>query len=550
MKRIVFYGILGLLVLGTALVYSCKPEENIEAMSNDGSVGELSYAWSQSQLGDTAIVVCQQTVVYKEKGQTKVIYPKAMVKVWPKTPVIDYTKGNDPTPIFIKTSSVNGYKGTNPRQRVINQEITLLDGQIINAQITSDLYSYKSSSGREMFFPHIELQELMFGSASYRYASGTSGTAYPEMTFNFYWNATNGGESGTEKISVSYTKNEVTQADKLLTQFFDKGIEWTGDNTFVLYVEQTQRWQIAGEKKVKKTSPVLDFSLIGKENKNITASKFDFVGTLKADDTLPKDTISNGWNIKKATATKTVMFSNGAEYFEDTFTYPKYEASFVFEGTTFEFDLSVEFTENHRITKQSEDKANNMTTGVVTFGDRSFTSTVLTSMTKDEATPSEPDVTGSKHGKILGYSVTAVFDPAALNGGKTASITKKCVLVHYERGYDWGICEYNQDFPTNFTYTSSTYKGFDSAAKHSVTEEFQLARTVQSNSSMLWYNSSNKLIAGLDALTCKIYGWENVVDGIYASQIKTYKANYKNDNYQLTLTAPDGTTKVFQSSPY
>jgi hypothetical protein len=318
------------------------------------------------------------------------------------------------------------------------------------------------------------------------------------------------------------------------------GIDWN-ETSFSPYVEKTEIWQIAGEKKKKTSGPKLDFEVTASDHLNIDVTDFDFSSTLTSDATTKQDISQNGWTIKKGTSTKTVNFSNGKEFFYNSFSYPLYDISFTLDGEAFEFDLSVDFKETSNISYLSETSGKNTTVATIKVAEKSFEKTVVTYMTKKS--PATPD-TSSRYGKILGYSVTAVFEPQGI--ADKGTITKKCVLIHYEKGYEWGICAYSENFPSSFTFTETAFGEFDSAAKRNATADFELARSVTSSASILWYNDNNRRINGIDALNCKIYGWENIVDDIYSAEIKNYTAEY-GDEYTITLVAPDGSSKTFSS---
>jgi len=516
-----------------ALVCSSCAEEHIYPQSNNGTLGTLGFTWSQNTSGDTITLFCNQTLSYSDENGSHVVTPVATVKLFAQLKEVEYTAGTDPTPVYLKSTSNSGYEGVNPRCRTIEQKLYFNDDQVITALITMPIYSY-FEGGRELFYPYIQFQELIFANVS---ATATSAV----INFNLPWQISNGDESGQKVMTLSYAKKAVTEKDKLLKSSYAIGVDWNG-TSFSPYVEKTEIWQIAKEKKIKASCPWLPFELTASDHLALDVTDFDFSSTLTSDATAKQDISQDGWSIKRGTSTKTVNFSNEKEFFANSFSYPLYDVSFDWNGEVFEFDLSVEFKETSQIAHLSETTGKNTTVATVKIAEKSFEKTVVTSMTKK--TPVIPDGT-SKYGKVLGYSVTAVFEPQGIKD-ESISITKKCVLIHYEKGYEWGICAYSENFPTSYTFTETTYDSFDSAAKRSASDEFELARTVESTTSILWYNDSNRRINGIDALSCGINGWENIVDGIYASEIIGYNAEYNND-YTITLTAPDGSSKTFSS---
>ena len=513
----------------------CSNEQN-PTQDNNGSLGSLSYTWSDTVIGDTTFLVCKQTLCFSTKNGLQTYYPEAIVKLYPKIPIIEISLDDNPEPVYVKSATNDGYEGTNPRKRIIYQELYLDDGQILMAEITTPLYSYMNQ-GRELFHPHVELNNLVFANVT---MSEENNVFYPTLTFSISWFTSTKDAKGKKYISVRYAKKIINNSDKLIRTTYNQGLEWISSSAFSLYVEKTEYWQKAGTKKYKNSSPTLNFEITPSDHRSLEVTDFNFTGRLSSPSIVKTDISKNSWKLKQGTAKKTVIFSNGKEYFEDNFSYPVYDASLTWEGKTFEFDLSVDFKESHNIAILSEDKGKNTTVCTVTFANKFFEKTVLTAMTKKSTIP---DVT-SKYGKILGWKVTAVFDTEAIK--KKEKITQKCVLIHYEKGYEWGICAYDNAFPTTFTYTQNTFNGFDSAAKRDGETSFQLARTLQTDTSIRWFDEYNNQISGIDALTCKFKGWANMVNGVYASEISGYSASF-NNNYSLTITAPNGQTKTFSS---
>lgn len=528
-----FYVLIGLIAM---VCFSCAGE-HIYPKSNNGTMGTLSYTWSSSENGDTIILSCNQTLSYSDENGDHVQNSVATVKLFAQSKTVEYEADTDPTPVYLKSTSNSGYEGENPRYRTIEQNLFFDDDQIITAKIAMPIYSY-FDTGRELFFPYILFQELLFNNVTIKQVGDLT---YATVNFSIPWKVNNNDdENGKQQLALTYAKTPVVNKDKVIKTSYNLGIDWN-ENSFSPFVEKTEIWQIAGEKKSKTSCPELDFEVTASDHSYIDVTDFDFSSTLSSDATTKQDISQNGWTIKKGTSTKTVNFSNGKEFFYNTFSYPLYDISFTLDGEAFEFDLSVDFKETSSITVFTDNKAKNTTVATITIAEKKFEKTVVTYMTKKS--PTTPD-TSSKYGKILGYNVTAVFEPQGI--ADKSAITKKCVLVHYEKGYEWGICAYGENFPSSFTFTETSFGEFDSAAKRNATADYELARSVTSSASILWYNDNNRRINGIDALSCKIYGWENIVDDIYSAEIKTYTAE-SSDDYTITLVAPDGSKKTFSS---
>ena len=543
-------GFLALVCAVACGVSGCTSDETMELQGNNGNVGTLRYQWSaQTMSEDTVILVCNQILTYPDySGNSRTAYPKAIVKLWPENNnTVEYTANTDPTPVYGSSHSTKGYEGISSTLYAIEQKITMKDGKVFHAKLSYDLLSY-ADNGRTLFYPHVELKELTFSEVVKLNKSGD--LVRPELEFDVPWFTSNNTGDGKQKISISYVKKAVQEADVLLSTSFSKGLNWR-DDAFQLYVEKKETWKLAGEKTTSISSPWLDFELNSSADASKEVQNFNFTGSPALTSSRPEDISQTGWKLKKSTTTQTLRFTNGVESFAHVFTYPLYEASITWEGQTFDFDLSVNFNETHSVTKFSDQSAKLTTVGSVVLDSKRIDRTTATSLSIPKTPEPDPDpypYTGPKYGKILGFYVSTVFNPALLDNGRGA-LAEKCVMVHYETGYEWGICGYNEDFPSSFTYTASAYKEFNSVAKHSANDSYQLTYVQELTSSILWYDANNKLISGIDAVTCKIYGWPHIVDRKYASMFKTYGGNYSNNNYSLTITAPSGATRTFNSSP-
>jgi hypothetical protein len=487
--------------------------------------------------------------VYTYDSRTVTLTPKAYVKLWLEKSLIYFGQNESANPIFSKETKTDGTTGSNPTRTIINKMFTFADGQVGRAEICYENYSLQLSSTTYQL-PYMVISNISYAKASVQ--SSGDDTYLAGLTFNAAWQTNDKADSGTEALLVSYNKKQSAATDQLLSTTYDKSYEWTGDKALTLFVQKNETWSVSGVKTQKYQSPTLSFDFNGKENRSLTVTSFDFTGKSSVSTSSKSDLSSDGWNIKKSTVTQTVAFSNGSETFSDVFTYPQFDAALTLDGQTFDFDLSVKFTEKHQIVKTSESYAQNTTTGVAVVLGKSFSQAVVTALsmksTAVEPDPEpDPEPDGPAYGKIIDFAVTAVFDPSELHAN--GNITKKCVSVRYEKGYEWGICEYSENFPSSFTFTQTGYTGFNSAAMDTAKSPFEAARAVDGSNAIYWYAEDNTLLAAIDVLTCKTYGWKNIVNGKYSAFISGYTTTYSSDRYTLTVTAPDGTTYKFKSSP-
>jgi hypothetical protein len=524
---------LSMLLFGVLiLVSNCSEEESLVLTGTDLPAVDYSYDWEQATNGDTLNLVCTQKIVYTYNGRTVTLEPKAYVKLWLEKSLVYFGQNESVNPIFSKETKTDGTSGTNPTRTIINKMFTFADGQVGRAEICYENYSLQLSSTTYQL-PYVAISDLTYAKASVQ--SSGDDTYLADLTFNAAWQTNDKADSGTKQMMVSYNKKQSAATDQLLSTTYDKSYEWTGDKALTLFVQKNETWSVSGVKTQKYQSPTLSFDLAGKENRSLTVTSFDFTGKSSVSTSSKSDLSSDGWNIKKSTVS-------------DVFTYPQFDASLSLDGQTFDFDLSVKFTETHQIVKTSESYAQNTTTGVAVVLGKSFSQAVVTTLSmKSTAVEPDPEPDGPAYGKIIDFAVTAVFDPSELHAN--GNITKKCVSVRYEKGYEWGIFEYSGSFPSSFTFTQTGYTGFNSAAMDTAKSPFEAARAVDGSNAIYWYAEDNTLLAAIDVLTCKTYGWKNIVNGKYSAFISGYTTTYSSDRYTLTVTAPDGTTYKFKSSP-
>lgn len=516
-------------------LFSCTAEENLFFKNDDSSV---SFEWESFEKNDTLFLVCNQKLVFSDGNDRQTLYPKACAKLYLKQDTVLFATGYSPVPKYVDSSSQEGYSGVMPRRYVFQKELTLSDGQVLFAELSSEIYS-SSSSGVEQLLPYVSVYGVSFDKAV---AENVTQGYKTTVSFNVLWKLSNESERRSKTVELSYYKKQVDEVDKLLTTTYDSGINWVGDNTFELFVKKNEIWRIQGEKTEVFSSPALDFSLEKSEDKKLGVSKVNFENTLFSSQQAKEDISQQGWTLKKGKALQTVMFSNGAEYFEDVFSYPLWEVSFELEGKKFEFDLNVTFSETNVLSYIDESTFLNATTGKVLFAGRTFERKIQTTLEVERVLPDD----GTLKGKIKGFYVTAVFDPAEIT--QKGEICKKCVLVCYENGYEWGVCAFGQDFPETFGFTKSGFSGFNSVAKRSEEASFEPARVVENREKILWYDAENHLISGIDALTAMIYGWKNTSNGVYTSFISGYQAEVSEDGLFMTLKAPSGLFKTFTSA--
>ncbi len=145
-------------------------------------------------------------------------------------------------------------------------------------------------------------------------------------------------------------------------------------------------------------------------------------------------------------------------------------------------------------------------------------------------------------GKPKGFTVTASFDPSA-------QITRRAFVFNWEEGVTYAVCNYETMLPNSgdFMFMESNYKEYNSVGyDKNNTAHWQPARGTDDSDALRWYFADGTLMSAIDkALTCKVIGWKNIVNGQYALIIEGY--TYEINGYTITVKAPDGQTVSFNS---
>lgn len=550
MRKKLFFRSLGSIWLMTLMFIfvGCADEElNISPLNNSDIITTHNCNWTTATVNDTIYLSCEQTVSYTINDDTRTLHPNAYVKLWLKKDSITFGSTDDVIPILRNTSQTDGSFGTSPKRNIITKEFTFQDGQTAIAEIMYESYTI-THQGTNSTLPHTLITDIEFNKASGSQTNSADDKYLVSLMFNVSWKVSNETTDNTESISQTYIKTRENQPDNLLKTEYQKGYNWIDENSVSFYVEKIETWSISGQKSQKYQSDMLDFSVIGYQNRSIEASNLDFSASQSTLKSEPTQVGSSPWNIQKTTITKTISFTNNLESFDDVFEYPAYIVSLAIDNQTFEYDIPIDAKISYHLTG-SGTTAQNVTTATVTVLNKTFTSNITTSISKKETEDepeTQPETSTVAYGKIINYSVTAVFDPSAIN--TNGEITKKCITIRFEEGYLWGICEYEEALPETFNYTVSGYTGFNSAAMDNTTSPYEIARAKDINGGIAWYAENNKVIAGIDDLTCMAYGWKNIVNGKYSAFVEGYSAAYSSDKYTITITAPNGQSIKFVSS--
>lgn len=561
-QKILFVGILIILLLS-----SCNGLVSSSLDFDEGDVEfvSFSYDWEQSVFKDTTQLICQQSLVYSSYGKEITLAPLAYVKLWIKQDTVSSTSEMSIKPTSYDTISSSSSSGVSPIRYKLLKSFELNDAQVIMAEIVYEDFNLSSQETGQTL-PHLEITDFTLEDINVVPGKSADDNYAISVTFNVPWSVINRGDRGTEKVGISYVKSSVGNTDdQLLSTSYDTGTEWVDASSFRLFVNKIENWKVAGTVSSKTYSPTLAFSLNPSDKPSLMAENLDFKHQVSLNQTKAEQISSDeAWNIQKKTAVQTIRFDNGSEDFTHAFSYPVYEASALVDGQEINFDLTSIFDYNIKTSQFGDRSKKIISAASIAFGDRTFDASTATLLvlrsgqgTEDGSdnqntdgednlpieTPDDPSAL--KYGRIIDFQVSAVLDVDAYQMGGT--ITKKAVVVRFEEGYYFGVCKYNEDFPTQFYYTQSGYSGFNSVAQPKAGKPFRIARAVVYKDAIKWFAEDNSLIMGIDALSCGIFGWSNIVGGIYSAFINSYNHTYSSDRYSLTLTAPSGRTLLIKS---
>lgn len=568
-QKILFTGIL-IISLLSSCSGSISPSLELD---DDVMLVSFAYDWNNTVVQDTAVLSCKQTLVYSSSGKEISVSPIAYVKLWVKQDTFLSTSVVSVKPSNLDVTSAASSSGVSPVRHVLRKSFELNDTQVVMAEICYEDVNLSSKSTGEIL-PHLEITDFSLSYMQVMKDENSLNNYIVSITFSAPWSVVNRGDRGTEDMSISYVKSSVDgQSDQLLFTSYDTGAEWMDKSSFKLFVNKIDTWTLSGVKSNKIYSPILPFSLKVSEKPSVLAENLEFSSQVSLTQTkASKINADEAWNIQSRTGVQTVRFDNGQQNFIHAYSYPIYEASVKVDGQEIGFDLPVVFDVDIKSSKVGDNSKKLTSEATAVFCDKTFEASSSTLLILDTSGTGSDDNNGSssedgngdeqgnggtdvttpptsdtalKYGRIIDFQVSAVLDVDAYqNGGE---ITKKAVVIRFEEGYYFGVCDFEEDFPTQFTYTQSGYSGFNSAAQTKAGKPFRIARAVVYKDAIKWLAEDNSLIMGIDKLSCSLFGWKNIVGGLYSAFINTYSSSYSQDRYSLTLTAPNGRSMTFQS---
>ncbi|MBR5599108.1 MAG: hypothetical protein IKW39_03610 [Alphaproteobacteria bacterium] len=523
------------------VVCSCSRERSLSGISSPiGS--DYYFIWSSTTKSDTLIYDCFQTVQINYEDEDVNLHPVANIRFYLDKKNITIKPNEDIKAVYIDETSSTSQFGSYPVTLALDKKFMFNDKQVVYAKAKSE---YFLSADNVNPLPYMNIVDIVYKSST----SSPKDDKYTkiDLYFDIEYKNEDTSKVGTIEAKLSYLKfieensKEDVEEDLLVNTSYQKGVELKEGNQFIFYVEKKETWKLSGEKKIKYTSPLLSNYLKAENNKTLSVENFDFTPKVITSLT-PNTTNKDDWTITENVITKTISYTNQKDKFEDIFVYPDYEASFKLDDKVFSFDLETSFGYEKKLIDQTETTKINQSIATLLVSSVELKEKVETILElKTSTVPKEPNLNEiPKHGKILAHYVSAVYSP-------DKEVTKKCVIIRYEEGYDWGICGYDEFFPSDFTYTQSGYSAFNSLAYNKQDNSYCLARASDEKEAIYWRKEDNTIIAAIDYFTCKIIGWKNSPNGKYSYKMTPYSEEYSDTNYTLTITAPNGSKKTFKS---
>ncbi|MCM1323914.1 MAG: hypothetical protein NC218_07120 [Acetobacter sp.] len=318
---------------------------------------------------------------------------------------------------------------------------------------------------------------------------------------------------------------------------------WNGNTTTVKVTKTTPHTE--AEDEVQTFTKNFTIGLSGLTNGKIYADNTNFSAaeTHTENSSTAND---NPWTVVTYKRNYAYKLSNGAAT-RDDLKAEVTDAEITFnDGTfrhTFNVRLNVTKNENFGNARKESDYTvtpHTLTVTGTTIDGKTVSSKGTTDIyVKEPSTEPEPPHLG----KPKSFTVTATFDP-------TSKVTRRAFVFNWEDGVTYAVCDYETMLPASgdFMFKKDSYNGYNSVGydKNNPTQHWQPARGSDDSDAIRWHFANGTVMSAIDkALSCKVIGWKNIVDGDYALIIRGY--TYEINGYNLTVKAPNGETVTFNS---
>lgn len=367
-----------------------------------------------------------------------------------------------------------------------------------------------------------------------------NGVSYKAYAYDYITKAVWNGEAQPDLVSDGYL---LMSADETGEPVYVPSQSWNGNTTTVKVTKTIPHTEAQDE--VQTFTKSFTIRLNGLTNGKVYAANTNFSATETHTEN-SSTAEDNPWTVVTYQRQYAYMLSNGTVVRNDLKAEAT-DAEITFDDGAFRhtFNVRMNVTKDERLgTARTEGNyavtPHTLTVTGTTVDGKSISSKGVTDIYVEQGgdEPEPPHM-----GKPKGFTVTATFDPSS-------KVTRRAFVFNWEDGVTYAVCDYETMLPksSDFMFKKDSYTSYNSVGydKDNATQHWQPARGSDDNDAIRWYFANGTLMSAIDkALSCKVIGWKNVVDGDYALVIRGY--TYEINGYNITVKAPDGQTVTFNS---
>ncbi len=365
-----------------------------------------------------------------------------------------------------------------------------------------------------------------------------NGVNYKAYAYDYTVKARWNGEAQPDLVSNGYL---LMPADETGEPTYVPSQSWNGNTTTVKVTKTTPHTEAPDE--VQTFTKSFTIGLNGLTNGKVYATNTDFSATETHTENSSTAT-DNPWTVVSYQRSYAYTLSNGAATRDDLRAEAK-DAEIIFDDGAYRhtFNVRMNVTKNEKLgTARNEGNyvitPHILTVTGTTVDGKSVSTSATTDIYVEQQEPPQPNF-----GKPKGFSVTATFDPGS-------KVTRRAFVFNWENGVTYAVCDYETMLPksSDFMYKQDSFTQYNSVGydKNNAAQHWQPARGSDDSDAIRWYFANGSLMSAIDkALSCKVIGWKNIVDGDYALVIRGY--TYEINGYNITVKAPNGQTVTFNS---
>lgn len=367
-----------------------------------------------------------------------------------------------------------------------------------------------------------------------------NGISYKAYAYDYITKAEWNGTTQPDLVSNGYL---LMPADETGNPTYVPSQTWNGNTTTVKVTKTIPHTQAQDE--VQTFTKSFTIGLNGLTNGRVYAANTNF-STAETHDENSSVAEDSPWTVVTYKRNYAYTLSNGAVS-RDDLKAEATDAEITFDDGAFRhtFNVRMNLAKDERLgTSRTEGNyvvtPHILTVTGTTVDGKSVSSTGTTDIYVEQGgdEPEPPHL-----GKPKGFTVTATFDP-------TSKVTRRAFVFNWEDGVTYAVCDYETMLPksSDFMFKQDSFTSYNSVGydKNNASHPWQPARGSDDGDAIRWYFANGTLMSAIDkALSCKVIGWKNVVDGDYALVIRGY--TYEINGYNITVKAPNGQTVTFNS---